>query len=329
MRKLLVAVLFGIVAGACAAPEASVLRAPTSTVAPDPEVTIVAITPPPTAIPRPATPAPTPVPTPAPAGLAAFRGLGSWIDVFDHKDDPATVLPLVRAMAAQGVRTLYLETARFSSATDIQYPAAVGAALDEAKTLGMRVVAWYPPAFADPERDLRRSLAAVRFVSPQGNRFDGFAADIEYTQGVPDHTKRSQLAVEYSQRLRAAVGSSYPLAAIVIPPTFLVHQPNRWPGFPWASLAPLYDLFMPMNYWTAFGKDPGTATDQTQRNTTETKRLTGKPIHIIGGLGEDADEPQVSAYAGAARESGSIGGGLYDFATTSQGVWNALRTLNQ
>jgi hypothetical protein len=264
-----------------------------------------------------------------PETIGVFRGLESWIDVFDHTDDPATVLPFVRAMASKGVQTLYLESARFGSATDIQYPTALGAALDEAKALGMRVVVWYPPAFKDPELDFRRSMAAINYVSPNGNRFDAFGADIEYTQGVPDHAARSQLAVAYSRRLRGTVGPAYPMSAIVIPPTSLEYNPKRWPGFPWTELKDLYDVFMPMNYWTARGKDPATAANLTQQNAEKVRALTGRPVHVIGGLGESADEAQVSAYVAAARESGSLGGGLYDFDTTRPEVWDELQVLRE
>jgi hypothetical protein len=332
LRKTLVGLL--LACAACSAPppivsSQRIVAAPAATPTPSPS-------PSPSPAPVPArAPAPPaqrvtqPLPA-APAGnVSVFSGLESWIDVFDHTDDPATVVPMVRDMAARGVRTLYLETARFVSATDIQFPNAVGAALDEAKARGLRVVAWYPPAFDDMEREVRRSLAAVRFVSPRGNRFDAFGADIEYTESVPDHAERSRRAVEYSRRLREAVGPSYPMAAIVIPPTFLDHRPTRWPGFPWAELAPLYDVFMPMNYWTAFGKDARTAAQQTTYNANEVRRLTGRPVHVIGGLGADADEAQVAAYVTAALETGSLGGGLYDFATTRAEVWDELQALNR
>jgi hypothetical protein len=234
---------------------------------------------------------------------------------------------LVQDVASKGVRTLYFETARASSATDIQFPASLGAGLDEAKARGLRVVAWYPPTFDDMDRDLRRSVAAIEFVSPKGNRFDAFGSDIEYTGGVPDHAERSKRAVDYSQQLRARAGS-FPMSAIVIPPTSLQFKPDRWPGFPWAALRDSYDVFMPMNYWTSRGKDPQTAADLTQRNVVQVHALTGRPVHIIGGLGEAADESQVSAYVTAARESGAIGGGLYDFTTTAANVWDELLTLN-
>lgn len=333
MRRLLV---LGLVAfTACSSPPARVASTRVvATPVPTPSPTVAASTPapvPPRAAVAAAAPAPAPVPPPPPAPpprtLAALEGLGGWIDVFDHTDDPNSILPLVRGMASQGVRTLYLETARFASETDIQYPRAVGAALDEAKSRSLRVVAWYPPAFDDLDRDVRRSLAAVRFTSPGGNRFDAFGADIEYGDRVPDAEQRTAAAIEYSRRLREGA-SDVTLAAIVIAPSSLELNPDRWPNFPWLELGPLYDAFMPMNYWTARSPDPDTAAQLTEHNTAETKRLTGKPVHVIGGLAEDADEAQVSAYVAAARRSGSLGGGLYDYRTTRPEVWDELRTLN-
>jgi hypothetical protein len=266
------------------------------------------------------------VPLPV-VGLTAFRGLGAWIDVFDYKDEPGSIVPLVKGAAKQGARTLYLETSRYSAPTDIQFPRAVGPALDEAKAQGMRVVAWYPPAFDDVNRDVRRSLAAVNYRSPKGNRFDAFAADIEYTTGVPDHKERSKRAVVYSERLRAGAGGM-PLAAIVIAPTSLEINPGRWPDFPWTALRASYEIFMPMNYWTGRSADPKTAADLTKQNVEKTKQLSGRPVHIIGGLGDQTDEAQADAYVHAAKESGSLGGGLYDYRTTRTEVWDELRKLN-
>ena len=274
--------------------------------------------------------APVPAAPAAPVvGLTAFRGLGSWLDVFDHTNDPSTVVPLVRSMHAKGTKTLYLETARYSTKGDFEYPKAMGAALDEAKKLGMRVIAWYPPDFKDVKADLQRSIAAIEYRSPGGNRFDAFAADIEYTAGVPDHAKRNKLTVDYSKTLRHAAGKTYPLAAIVIPPSWLERSPERWPDFPWKQVGSSYDLVMPMEYWTAIGKDPKTAYDLTKTDTEKTRTLTGRPVHIIGGLGQDADAKQTASYVKAVKASGSLGGGLYDFRTTRSDVWEELRKLNQ
>jgi hypothetical protein len=348
MRRLLVAVL--VFAAACAnggaqlEPSAQrVVASPEPTARVDVSVDLPKVDPTLPATPRrtvpplrldiASTPTPRP-PAPAPAaavatGLSAFTGLGSWIDVFDYNDGEHPLPPLVRSMAKRGVRTLYLETSRFTAADDIQFPKSLGAGLDEAKQLGMRVIAWYPPGLADVDREVRRSLAAVRFTSPEGNRFDGFGADIEYTEAVRDPAKRNQNAIAYSRKLRAAVGSAYPMGAIVIPPETLERDPARWPNFPWKELAKSYQLFMPMNYWTALGANPGTARDLTRYNVEKTRKLTGKPVHIIGGLGENAGPDQVAAYVEAAKESGSLGGGLYDYTTTRSDVWTELAKLNR
>jgi hypothetical protein len=231
-------------------------------------------------------------------------------------------------MAKRGAKTLYLESARFSSKASFEKPKAMAAALDEAKALGMNVVAWYPPNFTDVDKDVKRSVDAIRYRSPNGNRFDAFGADIEYTAGVPDHAKRNKLVVEYTQRLRKAAGATYPLAAIVIPPSWLERTENRWPDFPWAEVGRSYDVVMPMEYWTAIGKDAKTAYSITSYDVQRSRALTGLPVHIIGGLGADADGKQVDAYVKAVKETGSIGGGLYDYTTTRDDVWDELRKLN-
>ena len=85
---------------------------------------------------------------------------------------------------------------------------------------------------------------------------------------------------------------------------------------------------MPMEYWTALGKDTNTAYGITRTDIEKSKQLTGLPVHIIGGLGADADGKQTGAYVKACREAGSLGGGLYDFTTTRNDVWDELRKLN-
>jgi hypothetical protein len=262
------------------------------------------------------------------ADIGAFRKLGAWIDVFDHTADPASVLPHVRGAAKRGAKTLYLETGRYDTKGDFTYPEAMAAALDEAKALGMKVIGWYPPRFDDFEGDVKRSVAAIEYRSPKGNRFDAFAADIEYTAGVPDHDERNALTVRYSKRIRSAAGATYPLGVITIPASWLERTPERWPDFPWGALKGLYDVFMPMEYWTALGKDPETAYEVTRKDVAMTRSLTGKPVHIIGGLGADADGGQVDAYVKAAKETGALGGGLYDYTTTRADVWDELRKLN-
>ena len=258
--------------------------------------------------------------------LSAFRGLGAWIDVYDFNNDPSSIVPMVRELASHGVKTLYLETARWKSKTDIQYPVSTGAALDEAKAQGMKVVAWYPPYFTDLAKDLRRSMAAVNFRSPEGNRFDAFGPDIEQL-GVKNHAERNRRTIEYSRRLRAM--TDMPLAAIVYPPSQLERSPRLWPNYPWKAFGEYYDIVMPMAYWTFRMSDPKAVATYTERNTALSRAWTGKPVHIIGGLAEAANPAEIGAYVGATIESGSVGGSIYDVRTTTAAQWLELAALNR
>lgn len=70
--------------------------------------------------------------------LQPFRRLSTWVDVFDYAAlDPQTA---VADMADRGVRTLFLSTARFTSADDFHNAAEAGAWLDAAHAAGIKVV---------------------------------------------------------------------------------------------------------------------------------------------------------------------------------------------
>src|SRR5437867_12185386 len=120
--------------------------------------------------PTPTTPTPTPKPKPKPApvrrvagpSLAAFRGLGSWVDLYDYEFlEPESS---VADMAARGVKTLYFQTARWNKPAPDDSAAFQDKALAErwltaAHAHGMKVVGWYLPAYDDMSRDVRRTRA--------------------------------------------------------------------------------------------------------------------------------------------------------------------------
>src|SRR5256885_2225450 len=77
------------------------------------------------------------------------------------------------------VPIIYLETANYNSKQDIVFPVEVDRFIDAAHARGMQVVAWYLPSFNNPQRDLRRSLAAIQRTTSAGGHFDSFGLDIE------------------------------------------------------------------------------------------------------------------------------------------------------
>jgi hypothetical protein len=260
--------------------------------------------------------------------LAAYGGLGTWVDVWDvgvWKSPEAAVA----TMQAYGVTTLYLETSSYSRPVDLVRPAALGRFLDAAHEAGIRVVAWYLPSFANGVRDLRRSLAAIGFRSANGETFDSFALDIEASVVKPP-AKRTARVLALARGLRAAAGAEYTLGAIIPSPRAMDLRPKYWPGFPYVQLAETFDVFLPMGYFTYRFKTAAASLDYTQASVELLRERTGDEalaVHAIGGLARTATTAQVRAFARASLEAGATGGSLYDYADTKPAQWQALAAL--
>jgi len=274
------------------------------------------------------TPATTTAPAPRTASIEAYRGLGAWVDLYDAKAwrDPGAA---VRNMAAHGVRTLYIETSNSGSAFALKDSWRLAVFIQEAHTRGMRIVAWYLPSLKRPERDYRRIAAAVAFRTPEGETFDGFALDIEAST-VRSVTKRNHAVVALSQRIRALVGDTCPLGAITPSPSALAKKRGYWDRFPYRSLAAVYDVFLPMGYYTYHGHGPAAALVDTRANIRELRAQPGcstMPIHLVGGLSGDSSTAEVRAFVRGSNEGGVQGASLYDWATTTRQQWHELGGL--
>lgn len=255
--------------------------------------------------------------------LGPYRGLGTWVDIYDSSpyDRPREA---VRKMAENNVDTLYLETANYRIDTKIHRPADVGRLIEAAHRRGIRVVAWYLPSYARPKRDFRRSMAAIRFRTDDGQRFDSFALDIESTE-VRDIEVRNRRVRRLARRLRDVVGEGKTMGAIVPEANALY-----WPDFPYRAVANNFDVFLPMAYFTyrTSGFD-GVDTFITN-NIRAIRRATRDPaipIHVIGGVAQDATLRETRAYVKAVVDLNTIGGGLYDFTTTTAGQWERLQQV--
>jgi hypothetical protein len=257
--------------------------------------------------------------------LDVFRGMGSWIDIYDHRQwaDPEGT---VRGLAARGVQTLYLESTSYRRKGPIRYPERAARFLDAAHAAGIDVVAWYVPGFADLDRDLEWSLAAVNFQTAAGNRFDAFGLDIEVTE-VTDPTRRVGRVIELSEAIRSAVGPAYPLAAICVSP---MRSPGYWPVFPDREIAAIYDVYMPMSYWTFRVNGERAVRGFIAETIRRVHERTGRPdipIHVIGGETRDTTAGGMSGFVAAIREAGLLGGSIYDVAGAGPEDWAAMQAL--
>lgn len=257
--------------------------------------------------------------------VGAYRGLATWVDLYDPK---AWVSPeaSVAAMRERGVRTLFLETGNYRQHVLIRRRALVERFVDAAHDYGMRIVAWYLPSFAKPRADFRRSLAPIRLRTQTGQRFDSFALDIEASV-VRSPQRRTARLLKLSRRIRRAVGHSYPLGAVIPSPRGMQLLPHYWPKFPYAGLAQIYDVFLPMTYFSYRPRDLGGPFGYTRRGVRIIRRATGKPrvrVHPIGGLADALRDAQVAAFLRAVHTCGAMGASLYDFTTTRPSGWRRL-----
>jgi hypothetical protein len=257
---------------------------------------------------------------------AAYAGLGTWVDIF-ASSTWAQPERAVAAMARDGVRTLYLQTGNYSQRADLVRRRAVGRFVDAAHAAGLRVVAWYLPSFADPAQDRRRALAAIRFRSAEGERFDSFALDIEASLVKPA-SLRTQRLLRLSAELRAAAGPSYALGAITPGPVGLRRHPAYWPRFPYRQLARYYDVFLPMAYFTdAHVHGSGPARAYLATDVAGIRLRTGNPhvpIHLIGGIAGSMGAADTAGFMRAVADCAPVGYSLYEFPLTRRATWTAL-----
>ena len=309
------------------------LPGPTSTAAP------VADVPEPTTSP-PSTPAVTAAPVtnpPRPAAVdraAPFRGMGTWVDVFEwapsYVRPPKTNVDLaptaVDAMAAEGVQVLYIQATRYNNPTggDIVDPEILAQWLARAKARGITVVAWYLPTLTDPAADLRRLKAVAKLPDVAG-----IGVDIEST-AVANPAVRSARMLELSKAVRSALPDRA-LSAIVLPAvdTDVVNL-KYWPGFPWREIRGLYDVWQPMGYWTNRSTSSGyrDAERYTRENVNRLRAHLGDPkavVHPIGGIMNKASAGDVTGYLKAVRETGCVGASLYTWGTSDPEVHPLMR----
>lgn len=259
--------------------------------------------------------------------VSDYRGLGTWIDIFDAGwNHPRAT---VQAIASKGVRTLYIETTNYHRRGPFVYPGKIRLFVDAADEFGVRIVAWYLPGLRNVDLDFNRSVAAIELVTKAGNSFDSFAMDIEASI-VRDVDKRNARLLRLSDRVRTAAGISYPMGAIIPSPYGIEHATGYWPRFPYGQLRSYYDVYLPMTYftWKVKGYDrTHWYTQQCIRILRRESGAPGFPIHVIGGIADEAAVRETRGFVHAVREHGLLGASYYTFPLTRSKQWRTLRAI--
>jgi hypothetical protein len=267
-----------------------------------------------------------------------FRGLATWIDVFDYGLRPEAS---VADMQARGVQTLFLGTGRFSSTSDLHDPVLIGRWLDAAHAANIRVVGWYVPGYGDVARDVRRTVAIERYVSPGGQRFDAIGVNIERFRNPGDpvgtytgEVFRDTFHVRSVAHLREVRSKTDSMITAIVPTPYTARAGNRWEGFRYRDIGRASDVTTPMVLWSfRSGYTASQVRTYVAGEIRATRDLTGDPVHVEGGVDDPGTEPTpvtattVRAFVDGAFDGGAIGGSHYDYATTSTAYWPILERL--
>jgi hypothetical protein len=279
-------------------------------------------------------------PPPGARDLRPYDGLGTWVDAFDYGPayqqeghEPVVTPADVDEMADAGVRTLYLQANRDDERSPDGWvdEALLAEFVVRAHERDMAVVGWYLPTFRSVRTDVARVQDLLEY-EVAGHRLDGVGVDIEYTEDVPDPAVRNERLLRLSERV-AALADDEPISAIVLPAVLLeVVNPDFWPDFPWAELEPLYDIWLPMSYWTLRTRASGYQ-DGATYHAESTARMRANlgneaaPVHGIGGIGDATTGEDLVAFAGVLEAEGAVGGSIYDWATLSESNRSLLDRL--
>lgn len=195
-----------------------------------------------------------------------YCGYGVWVDMFDYSsynrgETPPVTVQDLDEMAANGVRTIYLQAARAD--TDISTQETFGLQdkwllarwLIGAHERGIAVVAWYSPRWQSDESDIRRVKLLDAF-NVLGHRFDGIAINIEWRDDALTAAEQNKRLINFSKIAKLSVGE--PLAAVVPSPVQLeVTNRDYWPNFPWKDMSDIYDVWLLKSYWSFHTDDYG------------------------------------------------------------------------
>jgi hypothetical protein len=253
-----------------------------------------------------------------------YHHLGTWVDIYDSAvfSSPSSYC---QRMKNREVHTLYVETANYANSPTINHRTGLGKLLQFCHNRGIKVVAWTLPGHYDTSDDKQKALAAIRFKSPRGDRFNGFALDIESTKVSSISTRNSRLLTLSRQIQNAANGK--PLGAITFSPVFIS---GPWPNFPWTKLKHIYDVFLPMVYSSYHYNTESDVRQYTRRAVRILRRKTSdrEPIHVVGGIANDMSGAETRGFMHGVNVMNVAGGSLYDYMTSSSSDWRQLRKIH-
>jgi hypothetical protein len=274
-------------------------------------------------------------PAGADADLDPYRGLGTWVDVFDYaprlSSTPRVTPASIDDMGGLGPRTLYLQVANPDGAPSdrLSDERVLRALVKRAHRNDLMVVAWFLPDTVDLDAD-EQFVRLLSEFSVDGRGFDGITLDLE-SRAIEDVADRNGRVVEITRRARDVIDDDIALGAAVLTAVHLeIINPAYWPDFPYEQLGEHVDVWLPMAYHSDREEESGYR-DAYAYGHESVVRLRDNlddedaEVHLIGGIADQVAPTDIERLLEAVDRTGAVGWSLYDFATTSSAAWPYLR----
>ncbi len=210
-------------------------------------------------------------------------GKGIWVNVWNYPTR-ATMPKFIAKLKKYNIDTIYLQINR--STTEVfKNQTGLDAVLKAAHENDIKVIGWSYCFLNNVTADADKFIKPALYVSPNGDRLDGMAADIEENVALGS-------VKPYTEKIRKSLPKNYPLIAIVF-------SPRIKQNYPWEYIGHNWDVLMPMVYWHGLkNRDDATVEKFVSESIMNLRKLCKKDdlnIHLItDGERTSAKEIQIS-----------------------------------
>lgn len=242
---------------------------------------------------------------------AITSGKGIWVNVWNY---PTNTDSFMAKLKRYKIDTIYLQINR-STTPVYKNKAGLDAVLKAAHENNIKVIGWSYCYLNNVQADADKFIQPAKYVSPNGDRLDGMAADIEENVNL--------WAVKtYTEKIKKSLPKDYPLIAIVF-------SPRIKQNYPWEYIGHNWDVVMPMVYWHGLkNRTHETVENFVKDSILNLRKLCKKDdlnIHLITD-GERTSAKEVQISLNVAREHGvNAGISVYPEHLASDEILDTLR----
>jgi hypothetical protein len=242
------------------------------------------------------------------------EGKGVWVNIWNY---PKDMTAFTNRLNKFKVDTVYLQINRSTTGV-FSNQKGLDAILKAAHQNNIKIIGWSYCYLRNITSDVGKFVEPALYVSPDGEKLDGMAADIEENYSLA--TVKS-----YTDKIKSKLPKNYPLIAIVFSPEIKAN-------YPWEYIANNWDVLMPMTYWHGLkARNDDRVYKFVKDSIVSLRKLTKKDdlkIHLITD-GDRTHSKEVQISLKAAQELGvNAGVSIYPEHLASDEMLDVLKDFS-